>query len=273
MTMKSILLVSGSILVGAVLVGWLGLQIKPRPFPSYPEQRSTLETVDLPTNLPDPVERFFKTIYGDKVPIIQSAVITGRAKMRVFGITFPARFRFTHIAGQDYRHYIETTIFGIPIMKVNEHFLDGKSRLELPFGVTEGEPKVDQGANLALWAESIWFPSVFITDPRVRWEPIDEESALLIVPFGEKEECFNVRFDPDTGLLHSMESMRYKDASSENKTLWLNEAPEWNAINGSTIPSVGVITWFDEGSPWAVFTVEDVVYNVDVSEYIEASGP
>jgi hypothetical protein len=27
-----------------------------------------------------------------------------------------------------------------------------------------------------------------------------------------------------------------------------------------------------EGSPGAVFTVEDVVYNVDVTEYVRASG-
>lgn len=52
-------------------------------------------------------------------------------------------------------------------MKVNEHLLDGSGRLELPFGVREG-PKVDQGANLALWAEAVWMPSVWITDPQVR---------------------------------------------------------------------------------------------------------
>jgi len=59
------------------------------------------------------------------------------------GLTFPGRFRFTHKAGQDYRHYIEATIFGIPILKVNESNLDSCSRLELPFGVTDGEPKIN----------------------------------------------------------------------------------------------------------------------------------
>ena len=87
-------------------------------------------------------------------------MITGRAEMRIAGITFPARYRFIHDAGKGYRHYIEATFFGLPLMKVNEHFLDGNARLELPFGVTEGEPKVNQGANLALWAESMWLPRI-----------------------------------------------------------------------------------------------------------------
>jgi hypothetical protein len=260
-------------LVVLIVFAWLGLKVKPRPFHPYPAQTPELETIPLPDDLPAPVERFYRVIYGDHIPVIESAVISGRAQMRVFGITFPGRFRFTHIAGQDYRHYIETTIFGLPIMKVNEYYLDGKSRLELPFGVIEDEPKVDQAANLGLWAESLWLPSLFITDPRVRWEPINDDTALLLVPFGEVEEAFVARFDPQTGMLHFLEVMRYKDAADEAKTLWTNEAREWRDINGNTTLAVGAATWFDEGTPWAVFIVEEVVYNAEVSKYIRGAGP
>ena len=68
-------------------------------------------------------------------------------------------------------------------MKVNEWYLDGKARMELPVGVIENEPKIDMAANLALWGEAIWLPSILITDPRVRWEAIDDTTARLIVPF------------------------------------------------------------------------------------------
>ncbi|MFO8140592.1 MAG: DUF6544 family protein [Marinobacter sp.] len=176
-----------------------------------------------------------------------------------------------HVAGQDYRHYIETTLFGLPLMRVNEHYLNGRSRLDLPFGVEEG-PQVDQGANLALWAESFWAPSILIAGPRVRWHAIDEETSVLVVPFGEEEQRFVARFDPDTGLVRLLESMRYKGTDSDSKTLWINEILEWGDIDGNPVPIASAVTWYDEGSPWAVFSVEEIRINVEVDDYVKARG-
>ena len=156
------------ILVGLIAVGWLGLRVRPRPFPPLAQQTPALKTVPLPTGLPAPVERYYRQLYGDQVPVIESAVITGRATMSpVGGLKLPARFRFVHQVGQDYRHYFELTWFGRTIGKGNEHYLDGRSRLALPMGLSDEVPQVDQAANLSLWAEYVWLPAVFVTDPRV----------------------------------------------------------------------------------------------------------
>lgn len=261
------------ILLALVVVGWVGLQIKPRPFAPVARPEQPTQMVPLPAGLPAPVDRFYRRLYGDEVPLVDSAVISGRARLRVQGITFPARFRFIHEAGQGYRHYIETTFFGLPIMKVHETYLDGVGRMELPFGVTEDDPQVNQGANLGLWGEALWFPSVYVTDPRVRWEPLDETTAVLVVPYGASEERFVVRFDPETGMPDLLEAMRYKAAENETKTLWLDETEAWQEVDGRVVFTVARITWFDEGTPWAIFNVEEVAYNVDVQEYIRARGP
>ena len=150
--------------------------------------------------------------------------------------------------------------------------MDGKSLFELPFAVLDNDPRNNQGANLGMWAESVWFPSILLTDPRVRWEPVDNVTAVLVVPFEAEEERFIVRFDPDTGLLRMMESMRYKGPESTAKVLWLTESRTWTMVDGYLLPPAGEVTWFDEGTPWAVFTVEDVAYNVDVQDYLRAKG-
>jgi hypothetical protein len=241
----------------------MGLQITPRPLPEPSVAPGSSGTIALPTGLPAPVERFYREVYGDEVPVIDSAIISGRGTMRVNGITLPVRWRFTHASGQDYHHHIEATIFGARILTVDETFVDGAARLELPFGVAEG-PKVDQGANLALWAEAIWMPAVWLTDPQVRWEPVDDQTALLFVPAPEGEEVFVARFSPDTGLITLFESMRFKGEEAEGRTLWFNEALRWSELDGRLLPTQTTVTWQDEGSPWARLTTEHVVYNADV---------
>jgi hypothetical protein len=253
------------LIAALLLLGWLGLTVKPKPFSSFPEKGASLEsipTIPLPKELPAPVERFYRKVYGERVPVIHSAVMTGRAEMRPFGVTLPGRFRFTHDAGKGYRHYIEATWFGLPFMKVNERYLDGKSLFEFPTGTQEG-PKLSQAANLGMWAELLSTPSVLLTDSRVRWEAVDNNTALLVVPFEQAEEIFVVRFDPETDLVDFTEVMRYRDENSKTKSLWITKVIS---------PKVGSAMWYEDGKPWAVFTTEDIALNVNVSESIRSRG-
>jgi len=268
-----ILIVVGVILVLLVL-GWLGLQIKPQSFAEYAEKSPELKTMPLPGGLPAPVERFYRTIFGDEIPLIETAVIQGRAVIRPFmNIPFPARFVFVHNAGRDYRHYIEATLFGLPLLKVNEGYVDGKSFFESPMGTYYDDPNTNQGANLALWAEGAWFPSLWLTDARAYWQAMDAQTARLYVPFEQSEESFVVRFNPETGLVDSMEAMRYRDpGEGKPKILWITRSDAGPTLPGSVLGSVGSAIWQDMGRPWATFTLEELVFNVDVSEYIQQRG-
>ena len=261
---------AASCLAGAAL--WGGLQVEPAPLPAAALAEGATEVTALPADLPAPVERFLRTLYGGQIPVIDTIVVSGRGTMRIQGISFPSRYRFSHRTGDAYRHYIETTVFGAPLLKVDEWYVDGAGRLELPFGVSEG-PQVDQGANLALWAELVWAPAVWATSPAARWESVDATTARLIVPFGETSEEFTVTFDPATGLLERMESLRYKGSDATEKTLWINDVREWGELDGRPVPTVTAVQWGDESSPWAVLRTEGVLYNADLTTYLRAEGP
>ena len=253
-------------------VGWVGLRTAPKALPDTRLTAGPITTIAVPDGLPAPVDRFYRTLYGDEVPIVETAVVSGRGQMRISGITFPVRYRFSHVAGHHYRHHIEVTWFGRRLLAVDEWFLDGTARLELPFAMMEG-PKVDQGANLALWAEAGWFPSIWVTDPRSGWESIDATSARLLVPFGDETEELLLTFDAETGLLRRMASMRYKGQEAEHRTLWLNEARDWDILDSVPAPRTTTVTWADEGTPWARLRTEEVILNADLERYIGAHGP
>ncbi len=258
------------VLILSVIAAWIGLHIKPGAFPAYTAPGAPLQAVPLPDHLPAPVARYYQAALGSTIPVIETAVLSGSAELRL-GLTFPSRYRFVHEAGRNYRHYLETTAFTRPLMRVNEFYLDGKSRMELPFGISEDEPKINQAANLGLWGEAISFPSIYLTDPRVRWEAIDDTHARLIVPFGDTEDSFTVTFDPTSGLPTTLEAKRYKDIKSE-KIRWTIRITGWGVYNGMKLPSVTSLTWEGDSAPWAVFHLDEIVLNADVHGYIRQHG-
>jgi hypothetical protein len=135
------------------------------------------------------------------------------------------------------------------------------------------EQNANQGANLVVWAEAVWFPSLWLTDSRVSWEPVDGYTALLYVPFGERQESFVVRFNPQTNLIDTMEAMRYRElGQGQPKILWIAKNEPHQPKAAMNVKSVNSATWLDQGRPWAYFNVEELLFNLDVSDYLLQRG-
>ena len=263
-----------SVLLGIGILfgtGWVGLQVEPKGFPPHPEKTQDLGRVELPSGLPGPVRCYFEAALGEEIPRIESAVLWGRGRLRIKGLWFPVRFKAYYLPGRSFSRRMEITWFGLPVLRGVDSYIDGRGGLKITglINLEETGEKIDQAQNLVLWGEAIWTPSVYLTDPRVRWEAVDEKTAQLVVPFGEGHEVFQVKFDPRTGLIREMSALRFR-GQEEAKTPWRVECLDWRPFHGVKVPTRVVGTWADEKRPYVVMTVEGVEYNVDVSEVLPA---
>ncbi len=276
-TLRNILLTLAGVITLAVLLGWLGLAIKPGPYPAYTQTPPPApDTIPLPSGLPQPVERFYRLTYGERIPVIHSAVLSGRGSMAPFGISMPMRYRFMYnivsdgadTSHMDYLSHIDTTLFTLPVMKVDENYVAGRGIGKMPYGIDQGA-WFDQSINLRAWCEILtWLPAALLTTPGVRWDPIDEATAILTVPYTPAgapgspatptQQRVIVRFDPETGKVEYFEVMKHRDAKT--RALWINA------------------TWLDQGAKrWVFLNNEESLINVDVQpamdEYLTRVAP
>jgi hypothetical protein len=267
-----ILFILLSILAGLIFLFWIGLRFTPsHPESDFSSQNSGKQnnsTFTLPDSLPQPWNRFYHELESKKNQgNVRTAVIMGTARLRISGISLPARFQFIHKAGEAYRHIITVTCFNFPLFTVDEFFLEDEAKMSLPMGVIENEPNVNSAANLALWAEAIWFPTLWVEHPDVSLSTNSDTSGKLTFPRKDQFQEMTFYFDDKTGLITYGEAMRYKLPEDEKPTKWKTIVDEWAEFEAGLLPAKASIRWMDENKPWAVFSVTNVIYNADVDSY------
>lgn len=255
-------------LAALVALGWLGLQIPPSIAAPVIGQAQTLEDVRIPANLPAPVLRYLHVALGDHARRIESAVFWGRAQAN-FGVWMPMRFQLYHRVGYDFRREMQVTWFGFPVLKALDQYVNGQGMTGL-VGKADTGARIDQGSNMILFAEGPLYPSIFVTDARIRWVAIDDTSAQLFFPFGDEEDSMTVYFDPQTDLITKMTALRYFGANGE-KEPWRVDFLSWQQVDGMTIPLRSSITWEKQGKPWSYWDFTGVAWNVDLSAVLSAN--
>ncbi|HQR79095.1 MAG TPA: hypothetical protein PLT68_02625 [Actinomycetota bacterium] len=259
---------AGAVAVAGAMAVRRGLRTMPQAFPPFAADVPPVQYAPVPADLPEPVARYLQVVAGDRLPLLNTAVITGRMSMRLAGPALPGRFRFAHIAAEGYRHYMEIVPFGRRVMTGQEWYLDGHARLDLPTGTVSDQPRIDQAANLSMWAEYVWLPSALV-DPRVTWEAIDAVSARMRVP---GDDTLVVFFDEASGLIDRLEALRWRAAGDDEPLRWVTRIHAWTRIDGIGVPAVASLQWGDQAQPWLKLSLDEVVWNADLRDYLSASG-
>jgi len=167
---------------------------------------------------------------------------------------------------------MEVMPFSRRIMTGQEWYLDGHARLDLPTGLVDNQPRVDRAANLSMWGEYVWLPGA-LTAARATWEPIDAVSARLVVPQADGPDTLLAFFDPGTGLLERWEALRWRSPQDPEPIRWVTRNHAWTRIDGIGVPALSSVQWADQRQPWLRLSLDDVVWNADLADYLDASGP
>jgi hypothetical protein len=142
---------------------------------------------------------------------------------------------------------------------------------ELNQGFEKAE-ETDQSELLSLWAEMVWMPSAFVHNPVLRWDPVDEYTARLIIPVEENSDSLLAHFDPQTGRMTHLTAYR-TPARADKKEPWRVDLLTWKSEQGFLIPGEIAVGWGEGGSPVSYWTVDGVAYNVHVEDQLSGSEP
>lgn len=111
-------------------------------------------------------------------------------------------------------------------------------------GQVNNQPKANRAAIQGYWSEVLaWVPSIALTDPRVRWEAVDDTTVRLYLPGLDDAEAFTVRFAADTGLISQIETMRYQNEDNAERWHWFNRILRWGTVDGLRVPVRAQTQW------------------------------
>ena len=209
-------------------------------------------------DLPEPVQRFFKTVLKDGQAIVTKASLSQYGQFHM-NETEDKWHKFTatqlvttQMLGFDWDAKIQMIPL-IPFVNVFVHdtYLLGEGNLQASvFGLLtvakmHNTPELNQGELLRFLAETVWYPTSLLPSQGVVWEAITQHSSRATLTDGETTASVVFQFDAE-GLITSMraESRCYRVVGDKLMFMpWVGNFREYSVRNGMRIPLEGEVGW------------------------------
>ncbi|MEA5598816.1 DUF6920 family protein [Rivularia sp. UHCC 0363] len=223
------------------------------------EQRSIKPAVYDPkeiAGLPDPVQRFFKTVLKDGQAIVAAVKLSQQGQFNLNEMEdkwnpFTAtQLVATHRLGFDWDARIQMAP-GLNAF-VHDAYLLGEGSLHASllglFTVANihGAPENNQGELLRFFAETTWYPTALLPSQGVSWEAIDHNSARATLTDGATTVSLVFRFNAEGAIATIRAEARYRDKLTAMP--WSGRFWDYTVRNGMLIPLEGEVGWeYPEG--------------------------
>jgi hypothetical protein len=201
--------------------------------------------------LPDPVQRFFRTVIKDGQTIVAAVKLSQQGQFNMseteskWSPFTATQLVTTQRLGFDWDARIQMAP-GVNAF-VHDAYLLGEGSLHVSllglFTVADvrDTPEAAQGELLRFFAEMPWYPTALLPSQGVRWEAIDNTSARATVTDGATTVSLVFRFNSE-GTIETMRAeARYRDKLTAMP--WSGRFWDYSTRNGMLIPLQGEVGW------------------------------
>jgi hypothetical protein len=256
-------------MIAVPLLFWVGFRFTPRPVAPELEPTDPLKQQPLDEKLPAPLKRFFKSVYGEKVPHPVSATAwgTGQRLVRKMGrlgtVWAPFRWNLYLVPGKEFVMRMTITWFNRRWLQGGDELRNGHGRFVMEKDESESSI-LDNSEWVLMWLYTIiTAPAALISDPRITIEEVEMNSIKVGVPYkGSDFWYFTLNFDSENGELRTIHTYRPASRDGRNVAYQLSLDDYLPVGIGTLVGSIGS-AW--EGEYFQYNEMTGVRYNVDVS--------
>jgi hypothetical protein len=215
------------------------------------------------SDLPEPVQRYFKYVLKEGQPYISYAAITHDGEFKTGLKKDWIKIKGEQYATTEKPGFIwkgSTAMFTAYDMYIADKGKLVVSLLSLINIVNANGAHYNQGELLRWLGESILYPTNLLPSDRLQWLTIDAKSAKLTFDYQELSLFFLISFN-EIGEITEMETKRYMDET--NLETWVIKCAEYTELNNLMVPSTFEVLWRleKEDFPYARFNIKSILYN------------
>ncbi len=207
------------------------------------------------TELPAPVQRYFRHVLTDGQPTVREALLEQTGVLRT-GVRTEnwTRFTATHRVLPSAHAFLWDARVELPVanhIRVLDSYIDGTGagRVSLMSAFVLGEEVggvgLDLGSLYRYLAEGVWCPTALLPQSGVQWTPIDDYTALATLAHGKSTAALEFRFD-ETGevvSVYTSDRPGNLDGRFQNAP-WEGHFRRYETHDGMRVPTYGEVGWY-----------------------------
>jgi hypothetical protein len=218
------------------------------------------------SGLPLPIVRWLEIAWPDGMDIVETITLAGPVRMRRGRIPLGGDTTMRFRLGTGYVNDIRVGAGPITAMRGLDALVDGTGITVVGREAATGY-EIDQGTFLALWCQSLLFPTSWPLLPGLRLTPVSDAEVIVTLPFRGGVETALLLFDPERSAFPvAFEAHRFR-AVGQPKLGWRATYEDWHWRDGLVLPTRLRVQWADDTTPWFDMRVEECTANEPIEAH------